>query len=267
MNKTSYAAAAVVLSLAAVVLIITSNTGREAPVPTASPPVEAVSDEIAKTPTVVEAPLPEAGVPTVEETGSTPMIVENLADIPDDVPLVISDYPGLFGQIDEITPEWIEANFVLPRAQSPSPHCETIALDSGHSVCWEEFGRHPYLQYSVESLKPIATDDAEAAAALAVLLLHIDKKASMRYALLASELSGKLGPVATYLGSVNFDQDSIDELLDLYALARHIEFEGWDRPVAYSFEHILKVKGLSKTEILSAAEFRLIEAADPEGGE
>ena len=251
MNKILYA---VVLCLAAVMLAIALNGGK--------PPKPAVSDDAPVVGTVVETALPESTPSTVEEVEPTPIIVESLDDIPDDVPLVISDYPGMFGQIEEITPEWIEANYVLPRAVSESPHCETITLDPGHSVCWEEFGRHPYLQYSVDALKPIANNDAEAAAALAVLLLHNDKKASLHYAMLAAELSGKLGPVATYLGTVEFDQNSIDELLDLYALARHIEFQGWDRPVAYSFEHFLKVKGLSKTEILSAAEFRMIEVTD-----
>ena len=169
-------------------------------------------------------------------------------------PTSISSSPERFAEVSEATREWIEANYVLPRSLDRTLPCHPLSVATGRVICWEQFDYHPMLQYTVEELELIADTSAEASAVLSLLLLDTDKDASLVHAFHATELTGKMGPLHTYIVSVDYDQESVDDLLELYALARHIEFSGWDRPLAYSFAHFLRVKGLSTDEIHASIE-------------
>lgn len=183
--------------------------------------------------------------------------------------VLVSDHPDMFKHLPPITEEWIEANFVLPYVHEET-RCERLDLETGAVVCWEEYEFHPYLQYGVDSLEQLAPTDAVAAAALSVMLLNIDNEKSFEYAFLASELSGEMGPLWRFLSAVRYDSSSVDDLLEMYALARYMEFRGWDRPTAYNYELALKRQGLTKSEIVAAANERPVDSLDlakPVGGE
>ena len=174
--------------------------------------------------------------------------------------VLVSEYPGRFEDVPPVTDEWIEANFVLPYVQeSDYSGCKRLELPGGKVICWEQYAFHPYLQYGIDSLTAIAETDAEAAAALSVMLVNVDNEASFKYAFHASELSGKMGPLRNFITQVEYDETSVDALLDLYAVARYVEFRGWDRPLAYNYEHFLVLEGLTKDDIVAAANDRSID--------
>ncbi len=184
--------------------------------------------------------------------------------------VLVSDHPEMFKHIPPVTEEWIEANFVLPYVHEQAPSCTNLELPTGAVICWEEYEFHPYLQYEVASLEQIADTDAAAASALSVMFVNIDNDKAFEHAFHASELSGEMGPLYRFIAVVRYDSSSVDDLLEMYALARYMEFRGWDRPQAYNYELALKRLGLTKSEIVAAANERPIDSlnlAKPVGGE
>ena len=111
---------------------------------------------------------------------------------------------------------------VIPRiARGRDEACIPLELDA-EIICWNEYGYHPYLTYDVEALRQMATTDAAAAEALVFRLPRDNIRERMHFALEASRLSDKSGPIMRFAYSFTPDSNSpryFDEMLDRYALA------------------------------------------------
>ena len=143
---------------------------------------------------------------------------------------------------------------VIPRGGiSADEACVPLELD-GEILCWNEYGYHPYLTYEMEDLRQMASTDAEAAEALAIRLPKENRSERMHYALEASRLSGKSGPIMRFAYSLNPDAESpryFDEMLDRYAIAVAGESLGY--PYRLSRELELTIR---REFELSGEEFR-----------
>ncbi|MEL7185470.1 MAG: hypothetical protein AAFN50_03405 [Pseudomonadota bacterium] len=124
-----------------------------------------------------------------------------------------------------------DAIYLLKAYRSPddSTPCAPLTLHHGKSICWDTYGFHPYLQYSPENLKPLAKDDAMAAAALAIILFEEQPEEAFRYADHASMLSGKPGPLLSWLSLNNSQMDDRQHALRMVAIAEVIA-DDYDLP-------------------------------------
>lgn len=126
---------------------------------------------------------------------------------------------------------WLDPNYqtiaeerfnVIPNISAEGREaCVQLMID-GRILCWNEYGYHPYLTYEVDQLREMASTDAAAAEALVILLPISNRQERMQYALEASRLSGKSGPIMRFAYSFSPDRTSpryFDEMLDRYAIA------------------------------------------------
>lgn len=159
---------------------------------------------------------------------------------------------------------------VIPRIELPDGEvCDPIEFDGGH-VCWNQYGHHPYLAYDLDDLRHMAESDAVAAEALSLRLAEENHHERLHYALLASKLSGKSGPIMRFAYSFTPDKDSpdfADQLLDRYAIA--LTAEGMGYPYRFSREiedHIRRDLHLSRDELHEAMIGRRVTLLRAMGG-
>lgn len=159
---------------------------------------------------------------------------------------------------------------VIPRVElADGEVCDPIKFDGGH-VCWNQYGHHPYLAYDLDDLRRMAESDAVAAEALSLRLPQEKMHERLHYALLASKLSGKSGPIMRFAYSFTPDKDSPDyaeQLLDRYAIA--LTAEGMGYPYRFSREienHIRRDLQLSRDELHEAMIGRRVTLLKELGG-
>ena len=166
---------------------------------------------------------------------------------------------------------WLEPDYqriaeerfnVIPKvAASSDEGCVPLELD-GEIMCWNEYGYHPYLTYELEDLRQMASTDAAAAEALVFRLPHSDQSERMRYALEASRLSGKSGPIMRFAYSLSPRPESpryFDEMLDRYAIALAGESMGYPYRLSRELEIMIRQEfGLSDAEFREALRGRRV---------
>ncbi len=132
---------------------------------------------------------------------------------------------------------------VIPKvAAADGESCVPLAFDS-ETICWNEYGYHPYLTYAIDDLRQMAGTDAAAAEALVFRLPEENLRERMHYALEASRLSGKSGPIMRFAYSFTPDASSenyFDQMLDRYAIAVAGESLGY--PYRLSRELELRIR-------------------------
>ncbi len=158
---------------------------------------------------------------------------------------------------------------VIPRvAQSSDEACIPLELD-GEVLCWNEYGYHPYLAYEIDELRQMAATDAAAAEALVFRLPYNNQRERMQYALEASRLSGKSGPIMRFAYSITPNANSpryFDEMLDRYAIAVAGESLGY--PYRLSRELELNIRSefdLSGDEFREALRGRRVDMQEEWG--
>ncbi len=143
---------------------------------------------------------------------------------------------------------------VIPKVGSESDEaCVPLELDTD-TICWNEYGYHPYLTYEVDELRQMAATDAAAAEALVFRLPRQNMRERMHYALEASRLSDKSGPIMRFAYTFTPDADSpryFDQMLDRYAIAVAGESLGY--PYRLSRELEIQIR---REFDLSVEEFR-----------
>ena len=143
---------------------------------------------------------------------------------------------------------------VIPKvAASTDEGCVPLELD-GEIMCWNEYGYHPYLTYDIDELRQMASTDAAAAEALVFRLPYSDQSERMHYALEASRLSGKSGPIMRFAYSLTPNAESpryFDEMLDRYAIAVAGESLGYPYRLSRELEIMIR-----REFDLSTEEFR-----------
>lgn len=159
---------------------------------------------------------------------------------------------------------------VIPRVKLPKGEvCDPIEFDGGY-VCWNKYGHHPYLAYDLDDLRDMAESDAVAAEALSMRLPYENHHERLHYALLASNLSGKSGPIMRFAYSYSPRKESpnyADQLLDRYAIA--LTAEGMGYPYRFSREledHIRRDLNLSGIELREAMIGRRVTLLEKMGG-
>lgn len=180
-----------------------------------------------------------------------------------------SEYRELW--LDPDVEQIIKERFdVIPRIELPDGEvCDPIEID-GDQVCWNQYGHHPYLAYDLDDLRRMAESDAVAAEALSLRLPQEKMHERLHYALLASKLSGKSGPIMRFAYSFTPDKDSPDyaeQLLDRYAIA--LTAEGMGYPYRFSREienHIRRDLQLSRDELHEAMIGRRVTLLRAMGG-
>lgn len=157
----------------------------------------------------------------------------------------------------EVDGKWYPVNnqafqdrtFVLPRVfATDDGKCVPIEMPVGNSRCWEEYGFNPYFQYDLDVLTSTAASDAQASAVLALMYRYEDPERSLFYALQATRLSDKPGPLYRYIQAVETNTE-IDHLLDLYAVALYAENAGFELPISDQYRYWLRGEGLTDAEI------------------
>jgi hypothetical protein len=145
---------------------------------------------------------------------------------------------------------------VIPRTgREPGETCEPLGVEDSH-LCWNDYDHHPYLAYDLEQLKAMAETDAVAAEAVAMRLPSANQQERLRYAMLASRLSGKSGPIMRYVYRDNpqaQDPHYLEKSLDRFALALFGERMGY--PYRFSVELEGKLRkdfNLSRSELREA---------------
>ena len=159
---------------------------------------------------------------------------------------------------------------VIPRVELPKGEvCAPIEFDGGH-VCWNRYGHHPYLAYDLDALRHRAESDAVAAEALSLRLPHENLHERLHYALLASKLSGKSGPIMRFAYSFTPDKNSpdyADQLLDRYAIALTAEAMGFPYRLSRELEnHIARDLNLSREQLDDAMNGRRVTLLQEMGG-
>ena len=143
---------------------------------------------------------------------------------------------------------------VIPKvAQDGDEACVPLDFDT-ETICWNEYGYHPYLTYDVDELRQMAGTDAAAAEALVFRLPRENRRERMHYALEASRLSDKSGPIMRFAYSFTPDASSpryFDQMLDRYAIAVAGESLGY--PYRLSRELEIQIR---REFDLSVEEFR-----------
>ena len=94
---------------------------------------------------------------------------------------------------------------VIPttRAQDPEEPCHRLEGE-GQPICWNQLGYHPYLAYPLDTLRQMAATDAAAAEALSIRLPYKERDQKIAFALLASDLSGKSGPLYRLVSMISW---------------------------------------------------------------
>ncbi len=151
---------------------------------------------------------------------------------------------------------------VIPKvANSTDEGCEPLELND-EILCWNEYGYHPYLTYDIGELRQMASTDAAAAEALAILLPHKDQRERMHFALEASRLSGKSGPIMRFAYSLTPDASSphyFDDMLDRYAIALAGESLGYPYRLSRELEITIRREfDLSREEFSEAVRGRRV---------
>lgn len=110
--------------------------------------------------------------------------------------------------------------------------CDRHDVEHGRAICWNRWGYEPYLSYDLPALQSMADSDPVAAAALALRLE--DPEASLYYAIRATRLADKPGPLVRYLTmhANASGQHAGASLLRRYALALMVDDMGY--PYRYS---------------------------------
>lgn len=148
---------------------------------------------------------------------------------------------------------WSQA-YVIPLTRSDEyEECDVLSVD-GRDVCWNQLGYSPYLALGLDGLRQMAVNDPVAADAL-VLRLPVFSDERRAYAIHASQLSGKPGPIYRYVMMTPLDSDDLEQQLEMYALLLYADTFGPPEPKAEMLEHSLRA-GLA----LSSEELKL-EAA------
>lgn len=134
-----------------------------------------------------------------------------------------------------------ERFFVLRRSATASAeNCFRIATDNRIHACWNDYEYNPYFAYDEATLRQLADGDAVAAAVLAIKLEPTDADESLYFRLRSAQLSGKPGPLLSYLHThyALFDNQTnelvnVEDALEFYAIALVIDAMGYPyRPVA-----------------------------------
>ncbi len=134
-----------------------------------------------------------------------------------------------------------ERFFVLHRSNTPGAEkCFEIATDNRIHACWNDYEYNPYFAYDEATLRQLADGDAVAAAVLAIKLEPTDADESLYFRLRSAQLSGKPGPLLSYLHThyALFDNQTnelvnVEDALEFYAIALVIDAMGYPyRPVA-----------------------------------
>ncbi len=151
---------------------------------------------------------------------------------------------------------------VIPRvAPAADEACVPLELD-GEILCWNEYGYHPYLTYEIEELRQMASTDAAAAEALVFRLPYENRRERMHFALEASRLSGRSGPIMRFAYSFVPDSESphyFDEMLDRYAIAVAGESLGYPYRLSRELELAIRREfGLSGEEFREALRGRRV---------
>ena len=250
------AAAAVGIALG--YMLLTPEPSDERQPPVASAPA-------ANTPTPAdEAPVatgPEPAVAAGPEPAAADMTEERLDDLIRRG-FIPAEYRDLW--LDPDYQRIAEERFnVIPKvARSSDDGCARLEL-GGEAVCWNEYGYHPYLTYAIEELRQMASTDAAAAEALVFLLPRENRRERMQYALEASRLSGKSGPIMRFAYSFTPDANSpryFDEMLDRYAIAAAGESFGYPYRLSRELELMIRNEfNLSVDEFREALSGRRVD--------
>ena len=146
-----------------------------------------------------------------------------------------------FVKMGDRDPRFQERFFVLRRSATASDeNCFRIALDDQTLTCWNYYAYDPYFAYDEATLRQLADGDAVAAAVLAIKLEPTDADESLYFQLRSAQLSGKPGPLLSYLHTryALFDNQTnelvnVEDALEFYAIALVIDAMGYPyRPVA-----------------------------------
>ena len=146
-----------------------------------------------------------------------------------------------YAEMGDRDPRFQERFFVLRRSTTPgAENCFKISLDNQTHTCWDDYAYDPYFAYDEATLRQLADGDAVAAAVLAIKLEPTDADESLYFRLRSAQLSGKPGPLVTYLRthSSQLDVDThelvnVEDALELYAIALVVDAMGYPyRPVA-----------------------------------
>ncbi len=140
-----------------------------------------------------------------------------------------------YADMGEGDPRFQERFFVLPRhGVSDSEGCAKITMQEDTHACWNDYHYHPYFAYDVSALRQLAESDAAAAAVLALKLQSVSPDETLFFKLRAAQLSGKPGPLVSYLQThrTYFDDQmskilNVDETLELYAIALVVDSMGY----------------------------------------
>lgn len=167
---------------------------------------------------------------------------------------------------------WLDPNYdeiaekrfnVIPKTgREPGETCEPLGVEGSH-LCWNDYGYHPYLAYDIEQLKSMATTDAMAAEAVAMRLPAEATRERLEYAMLASRLSGKSGPIMRHVYLYDPHQQDphyFEKSLDRFALALFGERMGY--PYRFSVELEAKIRkdfSLTRNDLREALKQRRAE--------
>ncbi len=159
---------------------------------------------------------------------------------------------------------WVQFE-VIPNTYTRHPRtsCQYIENADGGSLCWDDYGFHPYLTMPVEDLRIIGDTDPAAAEALSILLPRDARDERMFYALQASYLSGKSGPLHRFATLMPASTNDLEARLDRYALFRLGDYQG--TPIYRARELELALQRdleMTNAELRQAARERLQDLFD-----
>ena len=209
----------------------------------------AAVDEPAKTEPVVAGDVP-AGAADQPETELEFRIDAAVVEQAEERDRVFRDERETFlANYPVIDQEFLNSKFVLPRniATADDP-CVPIEMPVGDTRCWEDFGFDPYLQYDLDVLISTAADDPKASAVLSLMYRADEPEKSLFYALQASHLTGKPGPLYRYTQHIRRVGD-IEGTLDMYAIAMYAESMNFQIPISGQYRYWLRSQGLTDEEI------------------
>ncbi len=138
---------------------------------------------------------------------------------------------------------WADHHVIPTTRHENDTSCDVLEID-GERVCWNQLDYNPYLAYSIEQLRQMASEDAMAADAL-VQRLPRRSDERMAYAIHATNLSGKPGPIYRYVMMTPIAGDDYQRQLEMYSLLRYADSMASPEPKAVWFEKLL----LSKLEL------------------
>lgn len=144
---------------------------------------------------------------------------------------------------------------VIPttRSDDSDEPCHRLEAE-GQPVCWNQFGYHPILTYSLDALEQMALTDAAAAEALSIKLPWEQREKKTAYALLASDLSGMPGPLHRVV-TMNSWWDNRQEKFERMALLLLNDNLGSPQQIGYAqLPFLMHEYGLSRGEVLGEIE-------------